>query len=76
MSRLQEKVMSDSNASAMINGKPITSNQQGGAAAGGAMGGSCPKTTGSMGSDAANEIRNAVADQKRRADEAKLESEK
>ena len=78
MSRLQEKVMGDSNASAMINGKPISAmggnnnkpGMGGGAGTIGAMGGvspSCGKQSlGGMGSDASNEIRNAAADQRRR----------
>ena len=76
MSRLQEKVMGDSNASAMINGKPISAmggnNNRPGGGAGtiGAMGGVSPgcgkQSLGGLGSDASNEIRAAAADQKRR----------
>ena len=74
MTRLQEKVLNDNNSSAMINGKPIGAgatklNACGAAAA------TCKSGTG-LGSDAANEIRAAAADQKKRADEAKMESEK
>ena len=90
MARLQEKVMGDSNASAMINGKPIGAmggNSKLGCGSNGAMGGvgamgsvspNCGKqpSLGSLGSDAANEVRAAAADQKRRSDEAKLENDR
>ena len=88
MSRLQEKVMGDSNASAMINGKPISAmggnnnkpGMGGGAGTIGAMGGVSPncgkQSLGGMGSDASNAIRAAAADQRRRDEEARLESER
>ena len=91
MTRLQEKVMGDSNASAMINGKPISAmggnnNRPGGGAMGGgagtigAMGGVSPncgkQSLGGLGSEASNAIRNAAADQRRRDEEARLESER
>ena len=89
MTRLQEKVMGDNNASAMINGKPISAMMAGGnnknltgGAGAGAMGGVTPPgcgkqpSLGSLGSDAANEVRAAAADQKRRSEEAKLENDR
>ena len=75
MTRLQEKVMNDNNSSAMINGKPIGS----GATklnVGGAAAAACKSGAGGLGSDAANEVRAASAEQKKRADEAKVEAEK
>ena len=75
VSRLQEKVMNDNNASAMINGKPISVQNNGTVAATCTTGGagnpgmakkldSCAAKGGSggLGGDAANEIRNAAAD--------------